>query len=62
MSQSNTLTDLKITMKKHPDSLKLEGSLKELLDNNLPLNQSLVLYDGLLRFILIFNSYFLYFI
>ena len=47
MSQSNTLTDLKITMKKHPDSLKLEGSLKELLENSLPLNQSLVLYEGL---------------
>ena len=46
MSDKNTLKDLKITMKKHPDSLKLEGSLKQQLDSKLPLNDELIIYDG----------------
>ena len=37
---------LKITMKKHPDSLKLEGSLKEILQNKLPLKEPLIIYEG----------------
>jgi aspartate dehydrogenase len=48
MANKNTLTGLKVTMKKHPDSLKLEGSLKEKLDAALPLTQELILYKGLL--------------
>lgn len=47
MAEQNTLVDLKVTMKKHPDSLKLEGSLKELLEKSLPLTEPLVLYNGL---------------
>jgi hypothetical protein len=47
MSEKNTLKDLKITMKKHPDSLKLEGSLKEILQNQLPLNGPLIIYEGI---------------
>lgn len=47
MSDKNTLKGLKITMKKHPDSLKLEGSLKELLDSKLPLGNPLVVYEGI---------------
>lgn len=46
MSDKNTLKGLKITMKKHPDSLKLEGSLKQQLDSKLPLNDELIIYDG----------------
>lgn len=46
MSERNTLVDLKITMKKHPESLKLEGSLKELLEKSMPLHQALILYNG----------------
>ena len=46
MSDKNTLKGLKITMKKHPDSLKLEGSLKSLLESKLPLESSLVIYEG----------------
>ncbi len=46
MSDKNSLKGLKITMKKHPSSLKLEGSLKEMLENSHPLQESLVLYDG----------------
>lgn len=47
MSEKNTLVGLKVTMKKHPDSLKLEGSLKEILEKNLPLSEPLVIYDGI---------------
>lgn len=46
MAEQNTLVDLKVTMKKHPDSLKLEGSLKELLEKSLPLTEPLILYNG----------------
>lgn len=46
MSEKNTLKSLKITMKKHPDSLKLEGSLKEILQNKLPLKEPLKIYEG----------------
>ena len=49
MSDKDTLKGLKITMKKHPDSLKLEGSLKELLDSKLPLNEALIVYEGKLK-------------
>jgi hypothetical protein len=47
MSEKNTLKSLKITMKKHPDSLKLEGSLKEILQNKLPLKEPLIIYEGI---------------
>lgn len=49
MSNKNTLKGLKITMKKHPDSLKLEGFLKNFLDSKLPLESSLVIYEGPVR-------------
>ncbi len=51
MSDKNSLKGLKITMKKHPSSLKLEGSLKEMLENNHPLQESLILYDGIVNFL-----------
>ena len=47
MAEQNTLVDLKVTMKKHPESLKLEGSLKELLDKSVPLTEPLILYNGI---------------
>ena len=46
MAQKQSLKGLKITMKKHPSSLKLEGSLKEMLANAHPLEKELVLYNG----------------
>jgi hypothetical protein len=54
MSDRNTLLGLKITMKKHPESLKLEGYLKEKLEKNDI--DYLILYDGIfLYFILCYN-------
>ncbi len=53
MSDKNSLKGLKITMKKHPDSLKLEGSLKELLENNKKLNKELTLYEGIFHNLLL---------
>lgn len=47
MSERSTLVDLKVTMKKHPDSLKLEGSLKDLLEKSVPLSEPCILYNGL---------------
>ncbi len=49
MAKKNSLTGLKVTMKKHPDSLKLEGSLKDKLEKSLPLSNELVLYEGPVR-------------
>ncbi len=49
MSDRNTLLGLKVTMKKHPDSLKLESPLKEKLEQSLPLNEPLILYEGSVR-------------
>ena len=46
MSDRNTLTGLKVTMKKHPDSLKLEGCLNEELEKSRNSNKPTVLYDG----------------
>ena len=46
MAVKNTLKGLKITMKKHPSSLKLESVLKEKLEKSQPLDKELVLYDG----------------
>ena len=57
MAEQNTLVDLKVTMKKHPDSLKLEGSLKELLEKSLPLTEPLILYNGMV-YIRIFEECF----
>jgi aspartate dehydrogenase len=54
MSDKSTLKGLKITMKKHPVSLKLEGSLKNLLDSKLPLETSLVIYEGIYKIQLFF--------
>ena len=56
MSNKNTLKGLKITMKKHPDSLKLEGFLKNFLDSKLPLESSLVIYEGIFL-ILLFSKF-----
>lgn len=49
MANKKTLKGLRVTMKKHPDSLKLEGSLKEKLESSLPLDKELVLYEGTLN-------------
>lgn len=49
MAEKNTLTGLRVTMKKHPESLKLEGSLKQKLEESFPLNQALTLYDGMFK-------------
>jgi predicted dinucleotide-utilizing enzyme len=46
MANKGSLQGLKVTMKKHPDSLKVEGSLKVKLDKALPLTSELVLYEG----------------
>jgi aspartate dehydrogenase len=46
MADRGTLKGLKVTMKKHPDSLKLDGSLRELLHKSIPLSSALVLYNG----------------
>jgi len=49
MSDKNSLKGLKVTMKKHPSSLKLEGSLKEMMEKSQPLDKELILYDGPVR-------------
>lgn len=49
MAVKNTLKGLKITMKKHPSSLKLESVLKEKLEKSQPLDKELVLYDDAVR-------------
>lgn len=49
MADRNTLKGLKVTMKKHPTSLKLEGSLKEKLENYNDSENPLVLYEGPVR-------------
>jgi aspartate dehydrogenase len=49
MARKNSLSGLKVSMRKHPESLKLEGSLKEKLDRSLPLTSALVLYEGPVR-------------
>lgn len=50
MSNKNTLKGLRVTMKKHPKSLILNGSLKEKLDDYCKTfcNESdpLILYEG----------------
>lgn len=46
MANKGSLKGLKVTMKKHPSSLKLSGSLKEFLDQCAPLQKELVLYEG----------------
>ena len=46
MADSGSLKGLKVTMKKHPDSLKLENELKEKLEKSLPLTNELVIYEG----------------
>jgi hypothetical protein len=46
MADRNTLTGLSVTMKKHPDSLKLENPLKDKLEKSCPLKEELILYDG----------------
>lgn len=49
MADQNTLTGLKVTMKKHHTSLKLEGELKNKLDNKKIWDSALVLYEGPVR-------------
>ena len=46
MANKGSLKGLKVTMKKHPSSLKLEGSLREILEKSVPLEKELILYDG----------------
>jgi hypothetical protein len=45
MDERKTLKSLKITMKKHPESLKLEGKLKDDL-NKIAFSDSIILYEG----------------
>lgn len=53
MSNKNTLKGLRVTMKKHPKSLILNGILKDKLDKYCETvhseSQPLILYDGNLR-------------
>lgn len=49
MANKGSLKGLKVTMKKHPSSLKLSGSLKEMLEKSVPLEKELILYDGPVR-------------
>ncbi|RNA08158.1 L-aspartate dehydrogenase [Brachionus plicatilis] len=49
MAAQNTLKGLKITMKKHQTSLKLEGELRTKLENNKIWDSALVLYEGPVR-------------
>ena len=46
MADCGSLKGLSVSMKKHPDSLKVEGKLKEKLESSLPLQSELVLYQG----------------
>ena len=46
MSDRKTLKALKVTMSKHPDSLKLGGELDEMLKAHVGKIEPLVLYDG----------------
>ena len=46
MSEKNTLKGLRVTMKKHPTSLKLEEPLKSKLDSHTDPVNPLILYDG----------------
>jgi hypothetical protein len=45
MDERKTLKAMKITMRKHPESLKLEESLKEVL-NKMDYSDNIILYDG----------------
>jgi len=49
MAQRGTLTGLSVTMKFHPSSLKLVGSLKEKLDSINHLEGEQILYEGPVR-------------
>ena len=49
MSTKNTLKGLKITMKKHPHSLVLNGCLKEKLDTHVFTSEPFTLYEGPVR-------------
>ena len=49
MAAKNSLTGLKVTMRKHPDSLKVEGELKQKLEKVLPLSEAFTLYEGSVR-------------
>ena len=49
MAVKKSLQGLKVTMKKHHTSLKLEGSLKEKLENNKKWDSALILYEGPVR-------------
>lgn len=49
MATQKTLKGLKITMKKHQTSLKLEGELKEKLENKKIWDSDLILYEGPVR-------------
>ena len=46
MSNKNSLKGLKITMKKHPKSLQLNGSLKDKLNEHTSSTVPIVLYEG----------------
>jgi hypothetical protein len=50
MADLNTLIGLSVSMKKHPDSLKLESPLKEILDSyitNKNDKNPCILYEGM---------------
>ena len=49
MADAGSLKGLRVTMRKHPDSLKLENELKEKLEKSLPLNDELVVYEGAVK-------------
>ena len=55
MSNKNTLKGLRVTMKKHPKSLILNGTLKEKLENS-PLSEALILYEGKITLFSLFLS------
>ncbi len=57
MDERKTLKGLKVTMKKHPESLKLEGKLKDFLDTT-EYSDSIIIYDGILYlYNLLFRNY-----
>ena len=56
MASKNALKGLRVTMKKHPKSLILNGSLKEKLDENIDSTEAITLYEGIRRDFAIKNA------
>ena len=59
MSEKNTLKGLRVTMKKHPTSLKLEEPLKSKLDAYNDPDNPLILYDGICLNYIKISSFFI---